>query len=918
VIWNKVGALMVAGSSIEDPKSSVKGYASRLIVIWHQTWLDLTIAVFYSDNANRLRGAGTVGRPAGAESGDMKLLIGKKLIAAFGLAVLLLTIGAVSRASTARLLATAGWVMHSHQTMAKLETMAYWVERTETMQRDFLMIDEDSYLASYDVAFQAIDQTSSELRTLTIGSPSQQHRLNRLLELIHTRRDEIYQLTELRRRQGLRVSLPEVVAGTTTANAIQDLIGEMEGEEHGLLKQRVDEASASARRADQLITIGNLLTLGLVALSGWAIYRDIVRRARAEMALRESEARYRSLIATLSEGIVLQDADGLIRTSNASAERILGLSADQMAGRSSLDSRWRTIHEDRTPFPVDQYPATVTLRTGQSCENVIMGVYKPNGTLNWISINSQPMFQEGAGQPYAVVCTFADISERLQAEEALRAAEERFRTLVEQLPAITYIAALDAASSTLYTSPQIETMLGFSQAEWMADHDLWRRQIHPDDYDRVMADIEHSQASGIPVPSEYRMLTRDGRAKWFRDQAVIVQNADGQSLFMQGIMFDITERKQAEVALRTSESRNRALLDAIPDLIFRLSCDGIYLDVRAERDSDLILPSDALLGRTVFDVLPPDVARQTMACIEQALRTDAVQVIEYQLMLEQTARDFEARVVVCAENEVMAIVREITERKNIERMKNEFVSTVSHELRTPLTSIRGSLGLIVGGVAGEIPPQAQSMVEIAYKNSERLIRLINDILDIEKIESGKMIFNFQPVELMPLLEHAIDINRAYGQQFDVTFALESAIAGAWVQADSDRLVQAVTNLLSNAAKFSPPGSRALVSLVRRGGMLRIAIRDCGPGIPEAFRARLFQKFAQADASDARQKGGTGLGLSITKAIVEKLGGQIDVTTEPGAGSMFFIDLPEWRAGAALSGARVPIKRPEALNYGGDP
>ena len=532
---------------------------------------------------------------------------------------------------------------------------------------------------------------------------------------------------------------------------------------------------------------------------------------------------------------------------------------------------------------------TISVASGSSAARLL-------ATAGWVTLSGAAIYR--------------DIVRRERAEAALRAAEQRFRTLVEQLPAITYVAALDSYSSTIYTSPQIETMLGFSQTEWMADHALWRKQIHPDDYTRVMADIALSQSTGVPVPSEYRMLTRGGRPLWFRDQAVVVHDPAGQPLFMQGIMFDITERKLAEAALRASESRHRALLDAMPDSMFRLSRDGVYLDVRADRATDLLLPPDLLLGKGLSDALPPEVTRQFMACIGQALQTEAVQFIEYQLVLEQTVRDVEARVVVCAENEVLAIVRDITDRKNIERMKNEFVSTVSHELRTPLTSIRGALGLILGGVAGEIPPKASAMVEIASKNSERLIRLINDILDIDKIESGKMIFNLQPVELTPLLEHVIDINRAYGQQFNITFRLESPIAGAWIYADSDRLIQALTNLLSNAAKFSSPGALVLVSLARRGEMLRIAIHDRGPGIPETFRARLFQKFAQADASDARQKGGTGLGLSITKAIVEKMGGQIDVAIVPGVGSIFFIDLPESyildlaRAGAGLLGGQA--------------
>jgi PAS domain S-box-containing protein len=560
-----------------------------------------------------------------------------------------------------------------------------------------------------------------------------------------------------------------------------------------------------------------------------------------------------------------------------------------MIGRTSIDPRWHSIHEDGSPFPGEDHPSVVTLTTGRSCSDVVMGVYQPDGALKWVSVNSHAIFYSGAAKPHAVVCSFADITERKQAEAALRAAEQRFRTLVEQLPAIIYVAALNSVGSTIYTSPQIETILGFSQAEWMADDDLWRKQIHPDDYARVMGDVVLSQSTGVPVPSEYRMLTRGGQQLWFRDQAVIVHDPAGQPLFMQGIMFDITERKLVEAALRISESRNRALLDAMPDSIFRLSRAGVYLDVRTDNPANL----NMLLGRTLFDTLPPEVARQCMASVEQALRTEAMQFIEYQLELEQTVRDFEARVVVCAEDEVLTIVRDITERKKIERMKNEFISTVSHELRTPLTSIRGALGLIVGGIAGEIPPKVHEMVEIASKNSERLIRLINDILDIDKIESGKMIFNFQPVELMPLLKYAIDVNRAYAQQFDISFTLESSIAGVWVYADSDRLIQALTNLLSNAAKFSPAGAPVSISLARHGEMLRIAIQDRGPGIPEAFRARLFQRFAQADASNTRQKGGTGLGLSITKAIVEKLGGQIGVMVGPEAGSTFSIDLPEW-------------------------
>jgi len=241
--------------------------------------------------------------------------------------------------------------------------------------------------------------------------------------------------------------------------------------------------------------------------------------------------------------------------------------------------------------------------------------------------------------------------------------------------------------------------------------------------------------------------------------------------------------------------------------------------------------------------------------------------------------------------------RDITERKQIDRMKNEFISTVSHELRTPLTSISGSLGLIAGGVAGELPGQAKAMVDIAHRNSERLVRLINDILDIEKIESGKMVFNLNPQELMPLVEHAIETNSAYGEQFGIRFVLEKTAPGVKVNVDSDRLMQVFANLLSNAAKFSAPNDEVFISVSIHENKIRIAVTDHGPGIPEEFQTRIFQKFAQADSSDTRQKGGTGLGLSICKAIIEKLGGEIGFETEAGVGTTFHFDLLQWGAEA---------------------
>ncbi|MBA3677581.1 MAG: CHASE3 domain-containing protein [Sphingosinicella sp.] len=244
----------------------------------------------------------------------------------------------------------------------------------------------------------------------------------------------------------------------------------------------------------------------------------------------------------------------------------------------------------------------------------------------------------------------------------------------------------------------------------------------------------------------------------------------------------------------------------------------------------------------------------------------------------------------------IGVIRDITDRKRVERMKTEFVSTVSHELRTPLTSIAGSLGLLSVGAAGPLPERAQKLIRIAHSNSERLVRLINDILDLEKIESGKMTFHTKPVSLRPLVEQAIQSNLAFADGYGVKLTLADEGGDPVAIGDGDRLTQVVTNLLSNAAKFSPNGSEVLTSIQPGETNHRISIRDQGPGISKEFQARLFSKFAQEDASDTREKGGTGLGLSIVKQIVEGLGGTVSFESELGKGTVFHVDLP---AAAAL-------------------
>jgi PAS domain S-box-containing protein len=240
---------------------------------------------------------------------------------------------------------------------------------------------------------------------------------------------------------------------------------------------------------------------------------------------------------------------------------------------------------------------------------------------------------------------------------------------------------------------------------------------------------------------------------------------------------------------------------------------------------------------------------------------------------------------------VIAQGRDVTAQREAERMKKEFTSTLSHELRTPLTSIIGSLQLINAGVLGDVPKDVMELTEVAERNGQRLLDLINDILDIEKIESGKLTLNPEIIRVDDLVRESMLLNKGFGDRFKVRFEPRGALSTREVNADRKRLLQVMTNLLSNAAKFSPEGEVVEITTEDSADGLRVGVHDRGPGIPEAFRARIFGRFNQADSTTSRQKGGTGLGLAICKRLIEMMHGHIGFDDRPGGGTTFWFELP---------------------------
>ncbi|MDH5387577.1 MAG: response regulator [Gammaproteobacteria bacterium] len=354
-------------------------------------------------------------------------------------------------------------------------------------------------------------------------------------------------------------------------------------------------------------------------------------------------------------------------------------------------------------------------------------------------------------------------------------------------------------------------------------------------------------------------------------------------------------------ALGISEMRQRSIVENMVDGLVTIDENGAVISFNPAAEKLFGYQKDEVIGKNISMLMAEPYQSEYDHYFQKDHQADDEKIIGIERELEGLRKNSISFSMELSLSEISldshklytGLVRDITERKQMEKMKNEFISTVSHELRTPLTSIRGSLGLLSGGAVGELPVQATEMLKIASNNTERLLLLINDILDIQKIESGQIAFKFQSLNVMPFIEQALADNATYAEQYGVKFVIAQELADARIYADKDRMMQVMANLLSNAAKFSPENETVEVSIAHHhGASVRISVTDHGSGIPEEFQSKLFDRFTQSDSSDTRQKGGTGLGLSITKTIVEKHGGHINFVSREGIGSTFFIELPE--------------------------
>lgn len=509
-----------------------------------------------------------------------------------------------------------------------------------------------------------------------------------------------------------------------------------------------------------------------------------------------------------------------------------------------------------------------------------------------------------------------------EAMEKLTRSEKRWRQSQKLLQAVmdgtsAYVHLRDLNGHYLYVNREYEKIFHCSQQDLLGKK---LDDVFPPELAALYGGYERQVIeTGSVLQTETQVQFPDGIHTYLVVRSPLLDE-NGQIYGACGVGTDITEDKRlvSELSrlnqkLFETSSLHQAILDSSNFSIISTDVDGIIRTFNrgAERmlgycAAELVgLQSPALLhdgaeivnraiqlqkelGRVVEPGFEVFVAKAKLGQADEHewtyLRKDGSRL---PVMLSVTAlHDAQGQV-----NGYLGIAYDLTERKRIENMKNEFISTVSHELRTPLTSIRGSIGLLSAGAVGEIPTRARTLLDIAKTNCDRLARLINDILDIEKIESGNMRFVNAVHALQPMLEAALGATQSYAAQYNVYFELDAGSESLYVNVDPDRLAQVLVNLLSNATKFSPQEGKVILRAKRLGTRVRVSVIDHGEGIAPEFHDRIFRRFAQADSTDSRSKGGTGLGLSISKAIIERMHGLMGFNSVPGKGSEFYFDLP---------------------------
>ncbi len=627
--------------------------------------------------------------------------------------------------------------------------------------------------------------------------------------------------------------------------------------------------------------------------------RDGRARQRAESALTIERNFVATVLDTVDALVAVFDTAGRIVRLNRACEQASGYSSDKLVGGYLWD---KLIPAADMPECISTFEKLCGGRFPVTYENHWR---HRNGSLHRIAWSATALV-DTQGQATFIIATGIDVTLQREAEVTLQQSEARYRQLVEG--SLGMVCTHDLKGVLHSVNTHGAECLGFSVHQIIGQPlSTFIPKRHRAGFKRYLRNMaETGEAQG-----RLHLCHQNGEVRVVAFRNKLIQVPD-KTPYVLGFGVDITEQVRAEEKLRALIHQSESVLESVGDGIYRLDLAGRITVVNPAAAQMLGYKPNELLGRSFHELVQHTRADGTPNPVEEcsilgSIKNLSTVRIANEIFWRKDGTSFPVEYVARPQigsaagkqggKDIGVVVAftDSTERSALDRMKDEFISTVSHELRTPLTSLRAALGLVTGGALATRPDKIRPMLEIAIGNTDRLIRLVNDILDIERISSGNSELHAAMFSAEALIERVIGLQQAAAMKTSLRFTVQSD--GVEVFGDPDRIQQALANLISNAIKYSPPGGEIILTACRIDEHeAQISVRDHGRGIPANKLDSVFERFQQVDASDSRDLGGTGLGLAICRSILTQHGGRIWVTSPPGEGATFHFTLPTHPSG----------------------
>ncbi len=593
------------------------------------------------------------------------------------------------------------------------------------------------------------------------------------------------------------------------------------------------------------------------------------------------------------------DRFGNTTVMSAGWAHLTGWAAQEAVGRPFADF----IH------PADRPPVLEALQSlirGEiySCR-VPARCARRDGLHAWVEIYAHPTLDEHGGID-GVRASLSDITNRRKGMQALRESEARFRAITEASPLGVYVT--DPTGECIFANANFQQICGLRADRLRANGYL--AAVHPEDRQRLLDKRDAARRSLTPYRVEHRYVHADGGETWTRVNGAPIR--DGSSfLGFVHVVEDITSQRTADQTLRRSQERLQLALDGSGNTLldWDLRSGELYLSEHWARMTGGQPGAAVTTVRDLLELIHPGEQQAVGRALDETLQGERP-YLRVQYRVRTRSGDWRwvethARVMERGEDgkpvRVTGTCADITDRKNLEARQAEFMATVSHELRTPLSSVLGALEILREEFRDQLPEGARRFIDMGVRNGNQLASLINSVLDLERIETGVHGFAFSAMRASDLLARAVEANQSYAMRLSVALHIDPPPSEVFVWTDPVRAQQILTNLISNAVKFSPEGDAVSLGCERQTDSVRLYVADHGSGIPDEARDRIFQRFGQASNQEHSRVPGSGLGLSICKALVTRMGGDIGFRSEPGKGSVFWVDLPRAN-GAAVTTA----------------